>query len=568
MGQWGSGAELSKAKGDEGMSGVQSNRIFEPDFPECDSTAVWHLRLRKDDLSGEHEVEIKLWRRDGKAATIRFAAADRLEPMKVLKILSSHNARLPENKIDARGFVESLLQAIPAEAVISTIKPGWRDECRGFVMPDRFYGTCAGTTIWDRDKETGRFGEIAGSLDAYRSGVLDRALQSTYVTNAILIGLAAPLLTYVKVRCGRRLLPESAFFHWAGITSSGKSTLARVTQSVIGAPGEMGDYRTSERGAAEANYGRNDLVVIFDEAEHDDTSDAVTLAQMKLFSRSVTAGQSKRTSRIHRDTLPELQWDCLGVSSGPVTQAELARRLGKARQGQAARFFDLTVPPPELGGIVDRMIAHQGGSCLSVQSEGFVRLLDASVEANHGVLLDAWILHLLDQDVAEQIEQLTVKIASKLSDGLGGLDGRMARKFAVLGAAGHVAIDAGLLPWTKDWVDHCVGSAYRNALENRDPDRQQLYRAAQALEAALKNRKRFPFVRPSARGVPAFDFPAEALGFVVVEGDRKRGYLVPERLGLIGLNDGGMQRRLLNLVVAEKNRQKSYQFRTRDGGGG
>ena len=394
-----------------------SAKIYELEINECDANTYWRVRLCKSALTKIHEVEIKFYKRDGSRGKVRFPAADRAAPKKIISLLHAHNARLPENCSDALRFVQDLVRAIPNTPIISTFCPGWVDRGRGFVMPSRRYGTATNVFVWDADASPARFGSMAGSLIDYQRSVLIPARQSTYLTTAVMIALASPLPGYVEQRLGRKLVSETALFHWAGDTSGGKSTLARVTQSVIGAPDELCDYRASERGAAEESYRRNDLVAIFDEAEHNDDSDQVILQQMKKLSQCVTSGRSRRVSRVVQATLPDLKWTCFGISTGPLTQAELAHRLGKRRYGQSARFIDIRVPSPDVGGIFDKMIGCDGRVPTSASSAERIEAVEGGIALNHGVLLDGWIEYLLANDGADRIialnDQFRIELAGE-----------------------------------------------------------------------------------------------------------------------------------------------------------
>ena len=514
----------------------------------------WRVRQRRDELTGASAIEIRFERRDGSWHTCRFPGADRDSPYKLLRLLHSLDARLPNEGMLARRFADDLIRATPATAVIATTCPGWRDHARGFVMPGRMYGTAEHRFVWEGETVSPDKGALSGSLDAYRRGVLAPARQSTHLTVAILLALAAPLVGYVEGRQGRRLLAETALMHWAGETSTGKTTVARVAQSVIGCPAELSDYRLTERSIAEEAYHHNDLVAVFDETEHLDSA-ADLFAKMKMISQCITGGRSKQITRTLRGSLPDLRWTCFGVSTGPISQASAASQLNKLRHGQNARFVDIIVQAASDGGIFDELVGFSEGA-KSEASARLVRQVDECISAHHGVLLDQWISHLLSRDVSPDVERLTDHFAAHLAGTEGGLNGRLARKFAILYAAASIAIDAGLLPWSKAWARYAITRIYRNALAVRDPAITFVNRTVLLLNDAVCSGELFPRVRETHQGVPSISLAKEAVGFIVKDGRRKGGYLIPERLRAFGAREQGIQRRVAE-AICEPNESPS-----------
>lgn len=489
-------------------------------------------------------IEIAFLRRDRTFQTCKFPLADRDAPHKLLKLLNSFDARLPDETSAARRFVEALVRSIPAASVTATSCPGWRDHARGFVMPCRMYGTAVGRFVWDGSAGSREFGAICGTLAEYQRGVLKPALQSTHLTVAILLELAAPLVGYVEGRLRRHLMAETALFHWAGDTSTGKTTLARAAQSVIGNPRSFADYRASERRIAEEAFHHNDLVAVFDETEHLDERPAL-YAKMKMISQCLTSGRSKQITNGLQGSLPDLRWTCFGISTGPLTQAAVAGGLNKPRHGQTARFIDILVPSANAGGIMDHFASQRLSADMPAD---LIKQIDDCTVENHGVLFDAWVEHLLTVDVADQVERILSGFAKELSGGEGGLAGRLAPKLALFYAAADVAIDAGLLPWPKQWCRYAVEQTYRNALVVRDPTIWQLSRVVLEVDRAVRDQGFFPRVRAKLRGVPDIALTQTALGFIVEGGQSAGGYLIPNRLRRIGAMDANMQRRVADAI--------------------
>jgi hypothetical protein len=546
--------------------------VYEPDDPSCKPTAKWGVRYRRVELTGLYDIEIRFSTRGRKRDTIIMSARDRSEFEKIRRELCARDARLPDDRKASMEFVEKLLRATPKQAVGVVSKPGFRDSATGFIMPARVYGTAEGRFVWDDNFADPAFGEIKGDLAQFQEGVLKPALASPFLSFAILIGLAAPLPSYVEQKdgCGK-LLSEGALYHFAADSSSGKTLCANVTQSVFGSPAVTMDYESTPRGVAEACYGRNDLVVVLDDTESGALDDHEVLKKMTLYGQRLPSGRSKAIAKsAAKSGFPAMTWFSLGVSTGPETQFELAQRLGKKRHGQRVRFIDLPLPSSARGGIFARVM---GEAQLDVENPGeLIKKIETAISQNHGVMMDAWIHFLLSDDHSEQIRGMVDKFVEMTAGGENGLEARFARKFGIVYAAGLLSVKAGLLPWSTDWVAKAVRYCYDLARNTRDPDARAVETALKAIARALKIKGRFPRHDAKQRQMPVM--PERALGLRVSRSRKARYYICPDRLDLVGVKDPRVRRLIiekakeLKLIVASNNASSSVQMRVRTAEGG
>jgi len=517
--------------------------------------------------SGQFEVEIRFRTRSGKWDTITISARDRSEFDKIRRELCARDARLPEDRKAGLAFVESLIRATPKQAVQVVSKPGFRDGATGFVMPTRMYGTANGRFVWDDNFADPAFGEIKGDLAHYREGVLKPALGSPFLSFAILTALAATLPSYVEQRDGRgKLVSEGAIFHHAGESSAGKTLCTRVGQSVFGSPEALMDYAATARGVAEACHARNDLLVVLDDTETAALEDRELFQVMTLVGQRLPSGRSKTIARsAAKGGLPAMTWFCFGVSTGPETQAELAQRLGRKRHGQKARFLEFVVPCSDKGGIFARVLGEEQ---LDVEDAGeLIKVIETAMSQHHGVLMDAWIPFLFSDDHSERVRSMVDKFVELTAGGEKGLETRFARKFGVVYAAGLMAVKAGLLPWSTDWLTKVVRYCYDLARNTRDPDACAVEAGLQAIAKATRVKSRFVRHKHATGKPPLFSEPAIGLKIC---GDGKASWLVcGERIGLIGVKDARIQRLVMEkakacgFVKASKNATGSVQIRVR-----
>ena len=465
--------------------------VNEPNLSESVPNARWRLRFLQSRMTGRFEIEIEFVARDARRRTLRIDNSRRADVDWIRRELESRNARLPHDKKRALDFVQRLVRSTPANALIACASPVWCNGATGFVMPYKRYGNARGRFIWSTREAPPNFGRIEGNLEAYQQTVLTMAQSSPYLSLAILIVLAGPLVDYVEMKLRVRLLSETAVFHFAGETSSGKTTLAKVAQSVFGSPEIDTDYEASDRGIAEHAYRRNNLALVVDDTESLALSDRATLDKMLKLAQHLPRGRTKAISgRSVRSDLPDLRWSCNAISSGPETVAELAARLRRRRHGDRARLLDVKLPSAKDGGIFGSPVTANRRP--AGDSADLVRRLEAAILSDHGVLLDAWIEYLIANDAAARIVELFNGFVSATARGAVGLEQRFAAKFAILYAAGRVGVESRLLPWPSDWPMRAVGHCYGNSLRQRDPESAAVAKAIRRLAHSLNSTDRFP----------------------------------------------------------------------------
>ena len=397
-------------------------------------------------------------------------------------------------------------------------------------MPKKAYGSARGRFIWDKNNASPDFGSAKGDLSAYSRGVLIPASSSPYLALAIMIPLAGALLGYMSQKTGKKLLTETAILHFAGESSSGKTTLGLVAQSVFGSPAIETDYEATDRRITEHAYRRNNLALIVDDTESAGLSDEEVWNRMQKIAQRVPSGRGKAISgRATKADLPELNWTCFAISTGPETLAGLAARLRHARQGDRVRLLDIRLPSLEAGGIFGSDVTATGRR--AANSAALTKRVEASIAECHGVLFGELIEHLLENDLALRVEQLVADFVRRTAGGENGLEQRFAKKFGVLYAAGVIGIEAGLLPWPKDWPMRAVGHCYLNSRRTRDPESGLVNQALKRLAQELRSELRFPQFRVARGNYPSWK--NGQIGLRLVEKERMTTWISKERLALV-----------------------------------
>ena len=521
--------------------------VNEPRVPECRASEQWRLRLLRSHMTGKCEIEIVFFTRDGQGRTLRVDLGRRSDFEWVRRELDSQNARLPDDKGQSVAFVQDLLRKTPSKPVVACAAPTWNKDATGFVMPYKCYGSAYATWDW-KHAERG-FAKMVGELETYQSTILRAAKASPFVSLAVMIALAGPLLGYVARRGRGHLLTENAIFHFAGVTSTGKSTLASIAQSVFGSPTIARDYDASERGIAEAAYFRNNLCLTLDEAEVGGDSDRETLNKIVKFAHIFTRGRTRTVAtKSTRSDLPALRWSCHAISSGPDTVAALfTRPTGRERKGERARILDIQLPSPEEGGIFGSPETADGME--PGDSAGRINQLEEWLPQAHGVLFDAWIEYLLEYDVADRIIELFKEFVAAMAEGALGLEQRIAKKYAIVYAAGRVGVESGLLPWPREWPFRAVRACYENSLTQLDPDGVAAAKAVRRLAQSLRDPRLLPRFLAQRGRYPEWN--EEQVGLRVKREGALETLISKERLGLVD-DASGLDQQIFDLLVRLK----------------
>ena len=294
--------------------------------------------------------------------------------------------------------------------------------------------------------------------------MLSLGRRSSFLAFSIGVALAAPLPTYLRLKRGKGdtealNLTETAVFNYSGDSSSGKTSCGLAAISLAGSPDRVGTMNFSERGLAEHAAGSNDIVVVAD-----DTEKSTELAKaLRLLTHQVPSGRSKQISKgSDQSAYPELRYSTLVLSSSPRPVSTLAKELGwTMTAGDKVRIFDIPVPPPEAGGIFDRI---SGSS--KKRAKRSVKLI-AKLEngyVNHcGHVIPAWIELLLSKNYTPWLAKRVRKFVHRVGAQNHGWQNRAARKFGLVYAAMKLATKAGILPWPKVLPYQVAFECYRLA---------------------------------------------------------------------------------------------------------
>jgi uncharacterized protein (DUF927 family) len=358
------------------------------------------------------------------------------------------------------------LNAVPVDILATTVgQTGWHEieGRRIFVHPRAFFGLPQNELVLFLGEESTPY-EQKGTLAGWRSTVGDliggHRLSMFFVSAAF----AGPLLDL----CGL----EGGGFHLHGVSSTGKSTIAAAAASVWGRgaiPGFMRFWRTTANGLEVVAALHSDTSLVFDELGMIDCKDAYSVAYQ------LASGSGKARMNEFDGVRPTLTWRVLFLSTGEVT---LADKLLEARRrlsaGQAVCMIDLRVDAGRGFGVFDN-----GGP--SSNQKSLSDDIKEAARTHFGMAGPEFVRLMIEKGVEEISSHVKDVMAtfrkSFVPTGADSQVLRAADRFGLVAAAGELAIELGIVPWSEHSAVQAAGVCFRDWLDARggsDPHEHQV----------------------------------------------------------------------------------------------
>jgi hypothetical protein len=354
---------------------------------------------------------------------------------------------------------------------------GWVDGY--FFTPEKTYGKNPPPIMTEEVVLSKAVGNVSQSksLKKWQSHVLPLAFKSTFCMLAIFMAFAAPLLRLVLGK-----LAEGMIINLAGDTSRGKSTVLYTARSVAGPPSMLVSWKLTTRRLAEEAAASSDIFFALDDLDKiskkpdfvERVSDAIHM---------FAAGEATKYSSSVKDQFPDLSFGCMAMTGAKDTIDNLYLSKGSQREGnEKVRAPDIKVPDPKDGGIWDRT---EKDDIPTQMSDEMLSL----TEKYHGSALPVWLDFLtsskdIKKDTMRYINQYMTKINVSSNDGI---THRMAKKFAHIYAAGALAREADIIPWSLDEVGNAVLRMHRNASATLNETNEKLLAGFKELSDVLED---------------------------------------------------------------------------------
>jgi uncharacterized protein (DUF927 family) len=354
-------------------------------------------------------------------------------------------------------LLEALHQLGRGEIPDATItnKTGWHG--KSYVTAHKTYGD---RSIRFRDWEvsTDALTEVVGTIEGWRRDVGKKCEGNSRLVLALGTGFSAPLIRLLEIA-------ESGGVHIYGDSSEGKTTSARVLLSITGEKTVQTWNQTINgiEGTAEAH---SDSAMVLDELHQcSDPKKAGSIAYQ------LANEEGKIRANVKGDAKKSKNWKIGYFSTGEKSLPDFLRGQGiTIKAGQEVRMPSIPASPRNAPfGCFESI--HGAES-----PERFAMDLEIAAAANRGTAGDIFISKLVDDIETEGfVERLTARIREIADYLTAGIENsavkRVATKrFALYLCAIELAIDYGIVPFSKESAEKSIKKAFQGWLDDRGGD--------------------------------------------------------------------------------------------------
>ena len=352
----------------------------------------------------------------------------------------------------ARNLLTQYLQSRqPENFATCTDRIGWHG--RAFVLPHETIGDGAERIVFQSESAQENTFRVKGTPDQWRERIAVPCAGNSRLVFALASAFAGPLLRPGGV--------ESGGFHFRGDSSSGKTTALKGAASVYGGPSYLQRWRTTDNALEAIAAQHCDGLLILDELAQVDPKTAGECAYLLANEQSKARATRTGTPRAR------LSWRLLFLSAGELGLADhMAEGMKRARTGQEVRMADIPADAGKGLGAFEDLHGHEGGS-------SFSRYLVAQAGDVFGATGRAWLEWLTDNADTPKARIREASTSAGLQfagDTASGQVQRVAARFALVGAAGELATEAGLTGWEKGHSEWAARECFNAWLAARGGD--------------------------------------------------------------------------------------------------
>ena len=413
-------------------------------------SGVWHQGLDQDGkqkppvwICSRLEVEARTRDQDGGAWGYLLTFADPLNRAKQwampARMLSGDGGEyramllnmglLIDTTPRARNLLTQYIQTrAPAEFASCTDRIGWHGSA--YVLPHTTIGQDNERIVFQTDNAVENTFKVKGTPEAWRERIGVHCTDNSRLVFAVASAFAGPLLRPAGM--------ESGGFHFRGDSSSGKTTALKLAASVYGGSSYLQRWRTTDNALEAIAAQHSDCLLILDELAQVDPKTAGECAYM------LANEQSKARATRNGAARTRLSWRLLFLSAGELGLADhMAEGMKRTRTGQEVRMADIPADAGMGMGAFENLHGHAGGS-------DFARYLTGQAASVYGATGHAWLEWLCANasTLKGRIRKSAAALAAVMvpKDSSGQVE-RVGARFALVGAAGELATQAGLTGW-------------------------------------------------------------------------------------------------------------------------
>ena len=340
-------------------------------------------------------------------------------------------------------------------------RTGWHqaDGASVFVLPGgEAFGRGAADVILQADHASADAAYRAGgNLAGWQAEVAALAVGNDRLALFLAAGFAGPLLEVLG--------EPSGGLHLVGDSRTGKSTAVTVAASVWGKPtadAQLRAWRGTANGLEGTAAETSDALLILDEMGQADAREVADVVYM-------LANESGKQRATRTGTARSRQsWRTLFLSTGEITLAQKMGEAGKkAMAGLEVRLVNLPADAGAGMGVFQNLHGR-------ATAGAFADELRTSAREHHGTAARKFLARLAraratnEAELRATLDALRAAFLAKQAPaGASGQVRSVAGRFALIGAAGELARDYGVLPWPENEAMRAAGACFEAWLAQR-----------------------------------------------------------------------------------------------------
>jgi putative DNA primase/helicase len=333
----------------------------------------------------------------------------------------------------------------------ATLRIGWHGT--SFVLPDRCVGAVNGEEAFLQSLGTADHAfRQKNTLEQWQHDVARLAIGNSRLALAIAAAFASALVGPCE--------SESGGLHFRGASSIGKSTALAVAGSVWGGAAYVCSWRATANGLEAVALRHCDALLCLDELAQITAREAAEVAYMLANgsgkSRSARDGTARRVAR----------WRLLFLSSGEIGLADKVAEDGRGKRiaaGQQVRIVDIPADPGAGFGLFEELHGFPNAEALATHLRG-------ATQSAFGSAAGPFLKHVtadLDRVRSSVRQRIAAFVAQHVAPEADGQVHRVAQRFALIAAAGELAVEADVLPWRSGEASTACSRVYQDWLDAR-----------------------------------------------------------------------------------------------------
>lgn len=317
-----------------------------------------------------------------------------------------------------------------------------------YVMPQRTYGEQNGQlTVFQQTSSVATCFHQIGLLADWQQQISQPCANHSRLVFALACAFAGQLLEPLNEQGGG--------FHIRGNSSSGKSTALKIAGSVWGNSEQViRQWRATSNALEGIAAMHNDGFLGLDEISQCDPKDVGNTIYM------LSNGQGKARMQRTGATKPVTQWRVLFLSNGEKSLDSIMGQIGKrTNAGQEIRLADIPADAGHNLGIFDPLPDGQ-------RPADYAEQLQQATANYYGSAGIAWLEYLTNdkQAATEQAKLLIQQFMQHYANDKSGQVQRVAKRFALVAAAGELTTQAGITGWPQGRAIEAVGQCFNDWL--------------------------------------------------------------------------------------------------------